>query len=126
MALVGVSAVGERVKPGVRRRRRYSVEEKRRLVEEYSPPGASIAAVALRHGINANMLFTWRRQVQRGQRAARPNAVDVPAAFVPVGVIGRPAPPIEIEPPNGARLRVSAGVDAGALCGALRALKEAW
>jgi len=96
------------------------------MVAEASQPGASVAAVALRHGINANMLFNWRRRLKGGQLAAAPGMGEVPAAFVPVGVIGRPAPPIEIELPNGARLRVGAGVDAAALCRVLRALKEAW
>ena len=44
-----------------RRRRRYSKDFKRRVVAETLEPGASVASVALRNGLNANVLFNWRR-----------------------------------------------------------------
>jgi transposase len=43
-----------------------SVQEKLRIVEEASRPGASVAAVALRNGVNANLVFGWRRLHRRG------------------------------------------------------------
>lgn len=43
------------------RRRFWSASEKRRIVSESFAPGVSVAAVALRHGINANLVFKWRR-----------------------------------------------------------------
>lgn len=49
-----------------RRRRWRTVEEKRRIVEEALAPGASVARVALLHGVNANQVFQWRRQYQAG------------------------------------------------------------
>ncbi|MGF1630615.1 MAG: transposase [Kiloniellaceae bacterium] len=45
---------------GKRRRRNYSKAFKRRVVAETLEPGASVAAVAHRHGLNANMVFLWR------------------------------------------------------------------
>ena len=42
-------------------RRRYELLFKRQLVAETFEDGATIAAVARRHGINANLLFNWRR-----------------------------------------------------------------
>ena len=48
--------------PPRRRRRSWTLEEKRRIVEESLEDGASIAEVARRHDLNANQLFTWRRQ----------------------------------------------------------------
>jgi transposase len=36
-------------------------EDKRRIVEETLEPDASVAAVARKHGVNANLLFGWRR-----------------------------------------------------------------
>lgn len=48
------------------KRRFRSVQEKLRIVEEASRPGASIAAVALRNGVNANLVFGWRRLHRRG------------------------------------------------------------
>lgn len=47
-------------------RRRYSLEFKRRVVQESMASGASIAAVAMAHGLNANQLHNWRWQYRRG------------------------------------------------------------
>ena len=47
-------------------RRRRSVAEKRRIVEETLEPEASVARVARAHGVNANQVFHWRRQYQQG------------------------------------------------------------
>ena len=44
------------------RRRRCDEAFKRALVEQTLAPGASVARIAREHGINANQLFTWRRQ----------------------------------------------------------------
>jgi transposase len=52
---------------GRERRRFRTVEEKRRIVAETLPPGASVAQVARAHGVNANQLFTWRRLYRQGQ-----------------------------------------------------------
>lgn len=49
------------------RRRFRTVEEKRRIVEEALEPGASVARVARAHGVNANLLFGWRRLYLQGQ-----------------------------------------------------------
>ena len=63
--------------PGVIRidssgRRQYSVEYKRRLAQLTLEPGASVAGIALRHRLNANQLFKWRRWylLQRGSTVA--------------------------------------------------------
>lgn len=37
-----------------------------RIVEETMTPGASVARVAREHGVNANQVFSWRRQYRRG------------------------------------------------------------
>ena len=55
---------------GGRRRRFWSAEEKRRLVAESFMPGASVSKVAQRYGVNANLLFTWRRQEARSAAAS--------------------------------------------------------
>ena len=49
--------------------------EKCRIVEQTLKPGASVARVALAHGVNANQVFSWRRQFRQGllgQRNAEP------------------------------------------------------
>jgi transposase len=55
---------------GVQRRRRWSVEEKVRLVEESSRPGMSVSYVARIHGIAPSQLFHWRRRMAEGSREA--------------------------------------------------------
>ncbi len=47
-------------------RRRWPVGEKCRIVEQTLRPGASVARVALAHGVNANQVFSWRRQYRQG------------------------------------------------------------
>jgi transposase len=74
-------------------RHRRSAEEKRRIVAEALQPGASAASVARRYGLNANLLFRWRRQYRKGQLGG---PVE-PAGLVPVKLI---APSAHPEPPK--------------------------
>ena len=56
-------------------RRRWPVGEKCRIVEQTLKPGASVARVALAHGVNANQVISWRRQYRQGllgQKNAEP------------------------------------------------------
>ena len=48
----------------VERRRRWSREDKARIIEETLAPGAKVSEVARRHGISASLVFTWRRQAR--------------------------------------------------------------
>src|SRR5688572_21537974 len=75
-----------------RRRRMRTNEEKRRIVEETLVPGISLAHVAHKHGINANLLFSWRRLHRQGLLLRSRE----PAKLLPVTVIkptARQAPP---------------------------------
>jgi transposase len=54
----------------VQRRRRYSVSEKVRLVEESNQPGMSVSYVARKYGISASLLFNWRRRMAEGGKQA--------------------------------------------------------
>jgi transposase len=53
-------------------RKRRSVAEKRQIVEQALAPGASVAGVARAHGLNANVVFNWRRLYSEGKLAAEP------------------------------------------------------
>ena len=57
-----VDALGRPTGP----RRKYTIAEKRQIAEETVQPGASVALVARSHGINANLVFGWRRLYQQG------------------------------------------------------------
>ncbi len=143
-----------------RRLMRRPIEMKRWIVEETLVPGASVAKVARRHGVNANQVFHWRRQYREGwlepkKAAVRPSPPG--QALIRVGVIdhegglrplptvdasaapnalprpGQPAVPergtaasggIEIELPNGIKLRVEADIEAPTLRRVLAAARE--
>jgi transposase len=45
------------------RRRRWSTEEKARIVAETEAPGTTVAAIAQRHGVSRGLVYTWRREL---------------------------------------------------------------
>ena len=67
----------------VQRRRRYSVDEKLRVLEEAALPDMTISFVARRHGISPSLLFHWRRRMaEGGKEAVRADDAVVSAAEV--------------------------------------------
>ena len=66
---------------GVGRRRRWTTEEKARIVAESLDPATTTSTVARRHGLHASQLFIWRQELRRG--GSRAAATGRPA-FVPV------------------------------------------
>jgi transposase len=66
-----------------RKRRSFAREFKRQVVEETLVPGASVSGVALRHGLNNNMVFKWRRAYLR-RRAPAPTQ---PVKLLPVSMV---------------------------------------
>ena len=44
------------------RRRRYTAQEKVRLLEQTMQPGMTVSAVARLHGVSPSLLFQWRRE----------------------------------------------------------------
>ena len=117
---------------GRRRRRRWSESRKRQIVAESYQPGVSVSVVARRHDVNANLVFSWRRQYRELAR--------VVGGFVPVVVSSTegaqpakllPVPPeaepsasgrIEIALADGSRVIVDREVDGAALGRVLSAL----
>ena len=59
-------------------RRIRTLEEKLSILKEASGPGASVAAVARKYGLNANLLFCWRRMHERGLLEGQRHARAVP------------------------------------------------
>ena len=64
-------------------RRKHDAELKRQVLAECSEPGASVARVALSHGLNANLVHKWRRHAAGAVRPATPQRGEV---FVPVAM----------------------------------------
>ena len=112
---------------GTPRRRRWSAEEKARIVAESSAAGVVARSVALRHGVHPNQLYAWRREFRMVPGAAEP---ALACGFVPVTVAeaapgrspGRMAGAVEIEL-GGAVLRAVPGVEMGFLSAVLRAVR---
>ena len=69
-------------------RRCYDKEAKRELIEASMRPGVSVARMALRHGVNANLLRTWisqyRRQGEVMAAVSETRALAITSTFVPV------------------------------------------
>jgi transposase len=117
---------------GVERRRRWSWDQKRAIVEESLSADASAAAVARRHGIGTGQLYTWRHQLLRRQLAGTPRfaCVDVEVAAGSPRLTGPIADPaggrtsvIEIALADGTSVRVNADVDEPALRRVLAVLR---
>jgi transposase len=67
-----------------KRRRTRSLDERKRIVEEALAPGVSVAAVARRHGLNANLIFKWIRRSREGWLDRRlESAKDKPVVVAP-------------------------------------------
>lgn len=101
-------------------RRRHEAGFKRELVERCLQPGASVSGIALENGINANVLFRWRREHSRATSSAQGH-IARQAVLLPVSVdTATPAAQREAMP---TRSSVPAGVieiDIGAACVRLR------
>ena len=112
---------------GVERRRRWSRDDKMRIIEETLAPGAIVTEIARRNGIATSLLFTWRRRARLATVAsAGPRLVPVqltPSAAesgrpieAPVAMPSRKRRGlIEIELGDGKRVSVDENVDAAAL-----------
>src|SRR5947207_12336611 len=63
---------------GAERRRRWSSDEKMRIVAETLQPGTKVTAVARRNQVAASLVFAWRRQARTGQLGVEPEPALVP------------------------------------------------
>ncbi len=125
---------------GLERRRRWSQDDKVRIVEETLVPGAKVTEVARRNGVAASVVFTWRRQARTAERIGPCFAPVQIAAAVETGEENRKAlfederrvrqlPAgrnglIEIDLGNRRRIRVDAQVDPEALARVLDVLER--
>ena len=118
-----------------RTKRLWTDEEKRSICVQTTAPDVSVAQVARRYALNANMIFRWLRDARYAPGSAQ-GAVDAPV-FLPVEVVNptrseavRPVLPnsvlpdclLEIEIAGGHRLRVSWAFDPEALARLIRGL----
>jgi transposase len=75
----------------VERRRRWPREKKIEVLMEALAPGASVTAVADRHGVARNLIYTWLRLAREGRLGgvapARRSASAIGPAFVAIEVV---------------------------------------
>jgi transposase len=110
-------------------RRRWTVDQKLRIVAESQSGARQVSATARRHGLSPALLFTWRRLAREGRlRSDDPvtfaRAViargDTPVAAGATAAAGR----IEVVLPDGLRMIVDAAMDAGVLAGLIDAIER--
>ncbi|HEV2673025.1 MAG TPA: transposase [Aliidongia sp.] len=129
-ARTSASELRGEVLSGPERRRRWSTEEKLRVLAQSMAPGSSVSLVCRMHGISTGQLYTWRKQFRSGELTG----------FVPVSVTAGAALPgpaampdvkdnapaaigvIEIELPSGVNLRLTGDVGEAVLRRVLSAL----
>jgi transposase len=112
------------------RRRRWSDDEKLRIVMESLQAPRAISSTARRHGISRSLLMTWRRSFR--PEPTGPEAQQ--AGFVPAMVVAAETAPLEAATPASGRMViivgrdrrviVDASVDAGALARVLQVLER--
>lgn len=99
-------------------RRRWTEEDKARIVAECEAPGSSVSIVARRHDLNANMLFTWLREFRRRGSGAKDNRIGfVPAVIAPDGPgpdllppqPPQPVPAVGVAPAAAGRIEIVLG-----------------
>ncbi len=117
---------------GRERRRRWSVDEKLRMVAATYEPGACVKQAAAAHDLYPGLLFTWRRQVREGTLAPAATPVFLPvraaAAVAPPPVVSEAATSrdtgqIEVELRDGSRVRFDASVSLASLRRVIAALR---
>jgi transposase len=116
---------------GPGRRRKWSDDDKARIVAETAEPGAVVTEVARRWQVSPQQVFGWRRQARKALEAAAAPAEPAFVPVVPEPPVAEPAaataparltPSIEVKL-AGAVLRVTPGTDVDLLTTVLRAIR---
>ena len=104
---------------GPERRRRWSKDERLRILSEAFVPGANVAAVARRHDVSRALIYLWRREAMA---AAGPSFVpaimtDAPAVAADAGAA------ILVELAGGGRVSIASSAPPALVAAALKALR---
>ena len=118
-----------------RTKRLWTDEEKRTICFQTTAPGVSVAQVARRYAVNANLIFKWLRDPRFAPEAEAGSSSLGDASFLPVEIVqdvrAAPAVPdapvaevsrIEIELAGGHRMRITGRYDPEALARLIRGL----
>jgi transposase len=114
---------------GDERRRRWSEEDRTRILAAISEPGAVVAEVARREDICTSLVYKWRREARRTTSAGA-------SGFSPVIIETPPLPSLPLPPANGSepgvievelkgvRVRISADAPSAVIAATLKALRS--
>ena len=111
-----------------RTRRLWTDDEKRSICLQTTAPSVSVAQVALRYTVNANLIFKWLRdpKYRPGAGSEESGLRFLPVEIVKEASLARPMPAadnqIEIDLAGGHRMRISGGYDPEALARLIRGL----
>jgi transposase len=109
---------------GPERRRRWSEEDRRRIVAEAFSPGAVVTGVARRHDVSTALIYNWRKAARgagSGVVFAPAVVVDEPERLSMAGGLAGAA--IVVELAGGARVKIGAGACPALVTATLRALR---
>ena len=113
-----------------RTRRLWTDEEKRSICLQTTAPGVSVAQVALRYTVNANLIFKWLRDPKYRPRPGT-GSEEAGLRFLPVEIVAEARAPaaapvadtcIEIDLAGGHRMRISGSYDPEAVVRLIRGL----
>jgi transposase len=114
-----------------RTKRLWTDEEKRSICFQTAAPGVSVAQVARRYAVNANLIFKWLRDPRYAPDPALAPSLSEEPRFLPVEIVAEARVPaaapvadscIEIELAGGHRMRISGGYDPEVLARLIRGL----
>jgi transposase len=114
---------------GPERRRRWSDEERLRILTEAFSPGACVAEVARRHDVSTALVYTWRRKLCTARDEPIPDEL-LAAGFAEAVMIedaggARPGihPAMVIDLARGKRVSIFASASPAIVAAALKALR---
>ena len=113
---------------GPERRRRWSDEERLRILTEAFSPRAKVAEVARRHDVSTALIYTWRRKHREARAEAAspelPTAGFAEAVMIESDVAAAsPSPAMVIELARGMRVSIFATATSAVVTAALKALR---
>ena len=113
---------------GGERRRRWSDEDRARILSAIAEPGAVIAEVARREEICTSLVYKWRREARNGANATMPGFARVVVEALPrapaPGPASEPEPSAIVVEMKEARIRIGGNASAAVIAATLKALRS--
>jgi transposase len=114
---------------GAERRRRWSGEDRRRILDEIEQPGAVIAEVARRADICTSLIYKWRREALKAAGAGvagfAPVMIEAAAPISPLQPVSKARDPgVIVVEVNDARVRIGANAPLALIAATLKALRS--